>query len=132
MTILHLGKGTSLRAISKWNKDHQNPRVVRVEDKGSGFVIDWKENYFRECSEFISDESTFSKDDNDLSEERREKVRQWATMRGKEEVLSEKKEDWVIVNQPKPARIYVQTLRHTKKIGHIGLFYFQGGQQQRN
>ena len=35
-------KRDSLRAIGKWNKDHQNPRVVRVEDKGSGFVIDWK------------------------------------------------------------------------------------------
>ena len=28
------GERDSLRAISKWNKDHQNPRVVRVEDKG--------------------------------------------------------------------------------------------------
>ena len=45
---LTYGERDSLRAISKWNKDHQNPRVVRVEDKGSGFVIDWKENYFRE------------------------------------------------------------------------------------
>ena len=33
------GERVSLRAISKWNKDHQNLRVVRVEDKGSGFVI---------------------------------------------------------------------------------------------
>ena len=71
-----------------------------MEDKGSGFVIDWKENYFRECSEFISDESTFSKDDQDRSEENKEKVRQWATKWRKEEVISEEEEDWVIVNQP--------------------------------
>ena len=28
------GERDSFRAISKWNKDHQNPRVLRVEDKG--------------------------------------------------------------------------------------------------
>ena len=67
--IFYLRKGTPLGAISRWNKDHQNLRVVRVENKGSGFVVDWKQNYFRECSEFISDKSTFSKDDKDLSEE---------------------------------------------------------------
>ena len=86
--------------------DHQYARVVRVEDKGSGFVIDWKENCFGECSEFISDESTFSKDDKDRSEENKEKVRQWATKWRKEEVISEEEEGWVIVNQPKPARLY--------------------------
>ena len=106
------GERDSLRAISKWNKDHQNPRVVTVEDKGSGFVIDWKENYFRECSEFISDESTFSKDDKDRSEENKEKVRQWATKWRKEEVISEEEEDWVIVNKPKPARLYANIKTH--------------------
>ena len=125
MTILHLEKGTSLRAISKWNKDHQNPRVVRVEDKGSGFVIDWKENYLRECSEFISDESTFSKDDKDLSEEIREKVRQWAMWR-KEEVLSEEEEDWVIVNQPKPARIYANIKTHKKNWPYRFILFSRG------
>ena len=131
MTILRLMKGIPLELLSKWNKDHQNPRVVRVEDKGSGFVIDWKENYFRECSECISDESTFSKDDKDRSEENKEKVRQWATKWRKEEVISEEEENWIIVNQPKPARLYANIKTH-KKIGHVGLFYLQGGQQQRN
>ena len=106
------GERDSLRAISKWNKDHQNPRVVRVEDKGSGFVIDWKENYFRECSEFISDESTSSKDHKDRSEENKEKVRQWATKWRKEEVISGEEEDWVIVNQPNPARLYANIKTH--------------------
>ena len=106
------GGRDSLRAISKWNKDHQNPRVVRVEDKGSGLVVDWKENYFRECSEFISDESISSKDDKDLSEKNWEKVRQWATKWSKEEVISEEEKDWVTVNQRKPARFYANIKTH--------------------
>ena len=25
-----------------WNRDRNNSRVIRVEDKGSSFVVDWK------------------------------------------------------------------------------------------
>ena len=25
-----------------WNRDENNPRVIKVEDKGSSFVVDWK------------------------------------------------------------------------------------------
>ena len=59
----------SLQKICHWNKEYDNPRVVRVEDKGSSFVIDWRCKYLKECSEFIADQSTFSEDDRDLSED---------------------------------------------------------------
>ena len=34
------------RRFMGWNKDENKLRVIRVEDKGSSFVIDWKTNYF--------------------------------------------------------------------------------------
>ena len=38
-----------------WNGDENNPRVIRVEDKGSSFVVDWKTNYFGRCDKYIGD-----------------------------------------------------------------------------
>ena len=50
--------------------------------------------------------------DKDQSEEHKEKVRQWATKWRKEEVISEEEKDWVIVNQPKPTRLYANIKTH--------------------
>ena len=66
---------------------------MRVEDKGSSFVIDWRSKYLKECSEFIADQSTFSEDDKDLSEDNRDKVTQWASKWRKEGVISTEEED---------------------------------------
>ena len=41
----------SLTESMEWNRDQNNPRVIRVEDKGSSFVVDWKTNYFERCDE---------------------------------------------------------------------------------
>ena len=100
-------KRDSLKRICRWNKDYDNPRVVRVEDKGSSFVIGWRSKYLKECSEFIADRSTFSEDGKDLSQDNRDKVTQWASKWRKEE-----EEDWVKVNDPKPARLYANVKTH--------------------
>ena len=102
----------SLKRICRWNKEYDNPRVVRVEDKGSSFVIDWRSKYLKECSEFIADQSTFSEDDKDVSEDNRDKVTQWASKWRKEGVISAEEEDWVKVNDPKPARRYANVKTH--------------------
>ena len=31
----------ALKDLQKWNKDPDNPRVIRVQDKGSRFVVHW-------------------------------------------------------------------------------------------
>ena len=85
----------SLKKNCRWNKEYDNPLVVRMEDKGSSFVIDWRHKYLKECSEFIADQSTFSKDDRDLSENNREKVNQWASKWREEGIISAEEEDWV-------------------------------------
>ena len=38
----------SLKKNCRWNKEYDNPRVMRMEDKGSSFVIDWRSKYLRE------------------------------------------------------------------------------------
>ena len=35
----------ALRDLSKWNKDPNNPRLIRIQDKGSCFVVDFKDSY---------------------------------------------------------------------------------------
>ena len=39
---LSSGKREALRDMKRWKRDPENPKVVRVQDKGSRFVIDWK------------------------------------------------------------------------------------------
>ena len=102
----------SLKRICRWNKEYDNSRVVRVKDKGFSFVKDWRSKYLKECSEFIADQSTFSEDDKDLIEDNRDKVTQWASKWHKEGVISVEEEDWVKVNDPKPARLYANVKTH--------------------
>ena len=85
---------------------------MRVEDKGSSFFIDWRSKHLKECSEFIADQSTFSEDDKEISEENRDKVTQWASKWRKEGVISVEEEGWVKVNDLKPARLYANVKTH--------------------
>ena len=39
--------------MNMWNKDPDDPRVNRVQEKGSRFVVDWKETYIRKSAEHI-------------------------------------------------------------------------------
>ena len=64
----------ALKEISKWNGDMTNPRVVRVQDKGSCFVVDFKENYVKNHSQYIGDQTTFRVEGNYLSQENSDKV----------------------------------------------------------
>ena len=64
--------------MSMWNKDPDNPRVIRVQDKGSRFVVDWKERYIRKSMEHIGDNSTFVCNEVDLSVLNNQAVREWA------------------------------------------------------
>ena len=38
---LSSGQREALKDMQRWNRDLENPRVIRVQDKGSRFVIDW-------------------------------------------------------------------------------------------
>ena len=49
----------ALRILSTWKKDADCPRAIRVQDKGSKFVIDWKNKYIQNISNYIGDGSIF-------------------------------------------------------------------------
>ena len=49
--------------MQRWNRDLENPRVIRVQDKGSRFVIDWKSRYKSKTLEHLQDETTFRETD---------------------------------------------------------------------
>ena len=93
----------ALKEISKWNGDRANPRVIRVQDKGSCFVLDFKENYVKNHCQYISDKTTFRVDGVDLSQEISHKVVQWARKWEREGVLEESVCNWIVVENPKPA-----------------------------
>ena len=46
-TIL-LEKRQSLQKLRNWNRKEENARIIRVEDKGSSFVVDFKSHYLQE------------------------------------------------------------------------------------
>ena len=64
--------------MSMWNKDPDNPRVIRVEDKGSRFVVDWKETYIRKSMEHLGDNNTFVSNEVDPNVLNNQAVREWA------------------------------------------------------
>ena len=38
----------SLKKLSGFNRDNNNPRIILVQDKGSSFVLDFKETCFQD------------------------------------------------------------------------------------
>ena len=38
----------SLQKLRNWNRKEENARIIRVEDKGSSFVVDFKSHYLQE------------------------------------------------------------------------------------
>ena len=95
-----------------WNGDENNPRIIRVEDKGSSFVVDWKTNYFGRCDKYIGDKTTFRSDDKNLSAEHAVEVMRWAEKWERNDVFSSEEANWVRVDNPKPAELYANVKTH--------------------
>ena len=49
----------ALRDMSHWKGDKSNPKLIRVQDKGSCFVVDCKQKYVENHLRYIGDERTF-------------------------------------------------------------------------
>ena len=49
----------ALSKLKNWNRDTDCPRVIRIQDKGSKFVIDWKSNHIQNVSNYIGDSQIF-------------------------------------------------------------------------
>ena len=57
-TICQGQRGAS-KEMQTWNKDPDNPRVIRVQNKGSRFVVDWKSRYKSKTMEYLQDKNAF-------------------------------------------------------------------------
>ena len=100
---LSRGEREALKEMQKWNRDPENPRVIRVQDKGSRFVIEWKSRYKSKTLEYLQDENTFRETDGDPNELISEQVARWADRWKGEEVLSEDECLWIKAHNPKPS-----------------------------
>ena len=114
------GEREALRDLSTWNKDEKNPRVIRVQDKGSCFVVDFKAKYVENNLQYVSDPKTFSSDDVDNSISNLKKVSKWTRKWEREGVLGMSECDWIVAGNPKPAKC-MPISKHIRLIGHIGL-----------
>ena len=98
--------------MSMWNKDPDNPRVGRVQDKGSRFVVDWKETYIRKSMEHLGDNSTFVSNEVDPSVLNNQAVREWAQKWEEMGFLDDEVRSWVTNDNPKPANLYANIKTH--------------------
>ena len=65
---LSRGEREALREMQEWNRDPDNPRVIRMQDKGSRFVINRKSMYKSKTPEYLTHETTFRETDGDSDE----------------------------------------------------------------
>ena len=102
----------ALRDLSKWNKDPNNPRLIRVQDKGSCFVVDFKDSYEQKVNEYVGDPSTFRSDEVDLSLKHGNRVKKWVKKWEDKGFTSEECGNWTEVDNPKPANLYTNVKTH--------------------
>ena len=104
----------ALRKLSTWNKDRDCPRVIRVQDKGSKFVIDWKSKYIENISNYIGDRSTFRQEIDNPTEKHKMLVKQWAEKWLEVGDITQDEADWVKTPNAKPGYIYANIKTHKK------------------
>ena len=51
--------------------------LIRIQDKGSCFVVDFKDSYEQKMNEYVDDPSTFRSDEEDFSLEHGNRVKKW-------------------------------------------------------
>ena len=68
----------AMNQMRMWNLDPTNARLFRCQDKGQRLVIEFKERYADKVELFLQDESTFTEDVQDNSNNNKLKVAQWA------------------------------------------------------
>ena len=88
-----------------WNRDPDNLRVIRVQDKGSRFVIDWTNRYKSKSLEYLTDETTFRETDGNPNQFISQKVERWIDRWKDEEVLADDECLRIKAHNPKPATL---------------------------
>ena len=95
-----------------WNRDPDNLRVIRVQDKGSRFVIDSKRRYRSKTLEYLTDETMFRGTDGDPNELISRKVEGWIERWIGLEVIEDDECLWIKTHNRKPATMYANIKAH--------------------
>ena len=101
-----------LKDLQKWNKDPDNPRVIRVQDKGSRFMVDWKKRYISKTLGCLQDSETFFSTEVDPGEAIGERVQSWADKWEGREGITREVCDWIKVHSPRPATVHGNIKTH--------------------
>ena len=97
----------ALQKLRTWNKDESNPRMFRIQDKGSRLVVEYKDHYKEKMEEYLNDERIFREDEADNSRENRREIESWAEKWYRSGHLTEQERDFVTINKHStPGRIY--------------------------
>ena len=109
----------SLHKLRNWNRKEENARIIRAEDKGSSFVVDFKSHYLQENLKILDFEDgnnnsynqgqikdkTFRCQPEDPSRTHAQMVHAWAQKWEREGVISEDLYNWIVENEARPAVI---------------------------
>ena len=119
---LSKGEREALREMQGWNRNPDSPRVIRVQDKGSRFVIDWKRRYKSKTLEYLTDETTFRETDGDPNQLISRKVEGWIDRWKGQKVLADDECLWIKTHNPKPATLYANIKTH-KQVYYVFTWY---------
>ena len=96
----------AIRNLGQWNCDPEQDKIIRIQDKGSNFVIDKKDPYIRSIENYLNNPNVFRKDNEDKSLEYTNKVRAGSGRWFEIGIITEEERDWVIVEKARPGTIY--------------------------
>ena len=97
---------------AKRNKDGKNPRMFRIQDKGSRLVVELKERYNKKMLNYLEDVSIFQENDEDQCQANEKKVNDWVRKWENQEQLGGEEAEWILSSKTKPANAYANIKTH--------------------
>ena len=80
-------------------------RIIRIQDKDSRFVIEWKENYKEKMLNYLKDLSIFKEEDESPLEMNQQKVNQWVEKWYRQENIGEEEYEWILCSKRDLAKL---------------------------
>ena len=108
------GQRKALKALGTWNKDPSNPRMFRIQDKGSRLVIEWKHKYKEGILKYLEDINIFKEENDNPCNRNLQKVKNWTIKWYDECQIGEEEREWITSVNSKPAKIHANIKTHKR------------------
>ena len=108
------GQRKALKALGTWNKDPSNPRMFRIQDKGSRLVIEWKHKYKEGILKYLEDINFFKEESDNPCNRNLQKVKNWTVKWYDECQIGEEEREWITSVNSKPAKIHANIKTHKR------------------